>query len=132
MIRFIFASVLLVSFACQGQTPTVQNISTTAFHAILGKEDMIILDVRTPEEVEEGLIKGAKHINFYDNDFEQKVSILPKDKAIYVYCRSGGRSMQAASELIRLGYKEVYNIEGGIMAWNANHFPTTSLAKEQR
>jgi len=88
------------------------------------KDNIIILDVRTPEEFkEDGHLKGAILIPV--NILHQKVDELRKyknDKIILVYCRSGNRSVLASRFLSNLGFK-VYNIKGGINEWKAEGLP---------
>jgi len=86
-----------------------------------------LLDVRTPQEVNQGVIKGAVHINVFAPNFSARADSLPKDKPVYVYCKSGGRSSRAARQLTKLGFEEVYNVSGGITAWQANNYPVTKL-----
>ncbi len=99
-----------------------QNIEAGKFKELIEKNNGIILDVRTPEEVEQGYIQGASTINFYDEDFGEKINFIAKDKPVYVYCRSGGRSAQAAELLIKSGITEVFNLIGGISSWEENGF----------
>lgn len=84
------------------------------------KEDAstIILDVRTDAEVAEGIIPNAHHIDIMNAGlFIEKVKELDKSKNYYVYCRSGGRSGQACMIMDSLGFKNTYNLRGGIMEW---------------
>lgn len=77
-----------------------------------------ILDVRTPEEVEEGYIPGAANIDFYlGQEFLDVLEKLDKTKNYYVYCRSGNRSGQACALMKRIGIENAYNLEGGFMEW---------------
>ncbi|SDG82757.1 rhodanese-like domain-containing protein [Psychroflexus sediminis] len=77
-----------------------------------------IIDVRTPEEFNEGYIEGAKLINIQDSGkFMQEIEQLPKDKHYYVYCRSGRRSEMACQLMNRAGIENAYNLEGGILDW---------------
>lgn len=80
------------------------------------KGDYIILDVRRADEFSEGHIPGA--INIANEDIgDEEISELPdKDQIIYVYCRSGNRSKQAASKLVALGYTNIIEF-GGILDW---------------
>lgn len=75
--------------------------------------------MRTAEEFEPSHIKNATNININDADFETQVSTLNKNAPVLVYCLSGGRSSAAAGKLGEMGFTEVYNMEGGIMAWDA-------------
>lgn len=86
--------------------------------------DATLLDVRTPVEYSDGHIAGALNIDVQAPGFiEEAIKELPKDKPVYVYCRSGKRSMMAARALAARGYK-VVNLDGGILAWEAASLPT--------
>lgn len=80
-----------------------------------------ILDVRTPEEFKEGYIEGAILIPLAE--LESRLYEIPKDKPIIVYCRSGRRSASAEDILVKNGFREVYNMKGGITAWISNNYP---------
>ena len=78
----------------------------------------VILDVRTEEEFNEGMIPGALNIDIYKGQgFIYSIEELDKSKNYYVYCRSGGRSGQACSIMSQLGFENAYNLLGGIMNW---------------
>jgi len=84
-------------------------------------ENTFILDVRTPEEVEEGYIPGATNIDIYlGQEFVEELEKLDKSKNYYVYCRSGQRSGQACAIMNKLGFKNAYNLEGGFMNWTGD------------
>lgn len=122
MKKILLLSFLVLSFSCVNSQQkninnSFKNFIAEDFHSALINNKGIILDVRTLEELNSGIIPGASTINFYDSDFEKKISKIQKDKIVYVYCRSGGRSAKAAQLLIDLGQKEVVNLEGGIMSW---------------
>jgi len=99
--------------------PTVELISPADLNTKLG--DIQLIDVRTPKEYTEGHIKDANNINFYDNDFITQMSKLDKDKELYIYCRSGGRSGKAAKQLEAAGFTKVYDLQGGMKNWNKNN-----------
>lgn len=118
-------SLLLLSFlfiSCQGQTSkVVQTIDVKSYAEKLKKtENAQLLDVRTPEEYASEHIGNAVNVNWNGTDFVEKATTFDKSKPIFVYCKVGGRSAQAANKLAELGFKEVYNLDGGIMKWNAN------------
>lgn len=128
-LSFTFLSILLV-VACSNNktTETVSEKSGTVinksvgideFEKLLSAKTAQLIDVRTPEEFEPAHIKDAKNININDVDFETQVSSLTKTAPVLVYCLSGGRSSAAAEKLGEMGFTEVYNMEGGIMAWDA-------------
>jgi len=75
--------------------------------------------VRTPDEWASGTIKGATKMNFFDKDFNAQLEKLDKTKPVYVYCKSGGRSGKATKQMKKMGFTAVYNLVGGIGAWDA-------------
>jgi hypothetical protein len=78
----------------------------------------VILDVRTEDEFNEGIIPGAINIDIYKGQgFIYSIEELDRSKNYYVYCRSGGRSGQACSIMRELGFENAYNLLGGIMNW---------------
>lgn len=110
------------------QKPSLQNISAKQFKEMSDSGNGIILDVRTPGETARGSISGASFISINDKEFLQKVSFMQKDKPIYVYCATGSRSSYAAKVMIQNGFKEVYNLNGGINAWARSGYPVTKPA----
>ncbi len=87
------------------------------------QDNAILVDVRTDGEFAEGHLNGAVQINYSASNFEAKIKELDRDKPVYVYCRSGNRSGKAARIMKGLGFKEVYNLEGGILAWQRKGKP---------
>ena len=110
----------LLVFASSG-IMSAQNLDVGSFERESKKG--ILVDIRTPGEVAEGIIAGAKHIDYYDAAFVAKMSALGKNKPIYMYCRSGGRSGQAIAQLKAAGFTKVYHLQGGIGAWMAARKP---------
>jgi len=77
-----------------------------------------ILDVRTPEEFNEGYIPKSINLNIYDaNSFMSKIQSFNKENNFYIYCKSGARSSQACQIMSQLGFSNVYNLLGGITDW---------------
>ena len=81
--------------------------------------DFIILDVRTPEEVAEGYIKDAINIDYYSKSFRDELDQLDKNQTYLIYCRSGARSGKSRDIMAELNFREVYNILGGFIRWQA-------------
>lgn len=81
----------------------------------MSKAGAVLIDVRTPAEVAEGMVPGA--INIPLQEIEQRLSEFPKDKDLLIYCRSGKRSMAASNFLIENGYDKVFNVVGGFLAF---------------
>lgn len=100
-----------------------ENIDVNGFNELISQEDVVILDVRTAEEFADGHIADAINIDVNsDNFIEQAKILLPADKRIAVYCRSGRRSATAAQKLSKIGFKPT-NLEGGILDWEQHNLP---------
>ena len=81
----------------------------------------VILDVRTSEEFESGYIKGALNMDIRGGaDFLASIEMLDRSKSYFVYCRSGARSGQACQLMSQMGFSAVYNLYGGVLAWEGD------------
>ena len=80
-------------------------------------ENVIILDVRTPEETAQGKIDEAVEINWFDATSAAQIKALDKDKTYLVYCKSGGRSGKCVRMMSDAGFENLYNLDGGYQAW---------------
>ncbi len=104
------------------QSPVIESVDVKTFKELLTKHQstgkVVLLDVRTAKEFEQGHIENAKNIDVLQKDFAQKVARLDKNTPVFVYCRSGHRSMNAAEILKKQGFTKVYNLAGGYMAWS--------------
>ncbi len=115
--KFSISLVLLLLFnssCAQISSKPITEVSRNEFN------NVILVDVRTPEEYETGHIENALNINWYDEDFTAQFVNIPKEDVIYVYCKMGGRSSKAQQLLDSLGYKKVVNLEGGYEAYSKN------------
>ena len=88
-----------------------------------GNPDFVIVDIRTPEEFNEGHIENAVNIDFYSETFRKELDKFDKSKTYFIYCRSGNRSGKAMPVMKELGFQEVYNLSAGIKDWIAKGFP---------
>lgn len=124
---FAGAFSLMSLTACQGGgNASVEKLKATAFETKIKEEGTAqLLDVRSPEEYAGGHIAGAINNNVDGPDFEKNLAGLDKNKPVLVYCKGGGRSADAAAKLKALGYK-VYDLEGGMMAWNNQNLPVSN------
>ena len=96
------------------------------FDAVYGNDnDVQLVDVRTQEEFGVSHLKDAQNICVTNDDFQKKVKTLDKNKPVYVYCKKGGRSAQAAQILTEMGFTQVYDLDGGITNWEENNLETT-------
>jgi thioredoxin len=116
---FLFISFLILS--CNGQSSKkTENVTPEAFaEKIKTTPNAQILDVRTPEEFASEHLDNAVNVNWLAEDFVANTGKFDKSKPVFVYCKSGARSMKAAAKLEELGFKKIYQLEGGILKWNA-------------
>ncbi|MDL2143444.1 thioredoxin domain-containing protein [Flavobacterium tructae] len=127
-ILFLILSVVFIS-CNEKKSGIIEEITPKDFaEKIKTTENAQILDVRTPEEFESNHIENAVNVNWNSEDFETKVAAYDKSKPVFVYCLSGGRSKKAAAKLNELGFTTIYELEGGIMKWNAEGFSKPSTA----
>jgi phage shock protein E len=98
-----------------------KNVNAAEFAKLIASKAGIILDVRTAPEVKKGAIANSVNIDFFADDFAAQISKLDKNKPVYVYCASGGRSGEAMEMMSKLGFKTIYNLEGGYSAWLKMH-----------
>ena len=120
---FIILTLLGLNGCMNAQNKNFVNMDVEEFSKYISNDDVQLVDVRTPEEFDEGHIAGSKNINVFDKNFVEEVEkTLDKSKPIAVYCRSGKRSADAAEKLTEHGFK-VTNLEGGILAWKEQHQP---------
>ncbi|WBX70931.1 rhodanese-like domain-containing protein [Tenacibaculum retecalamus] len=110
--------IFTVLLSCTSKVNGVKDISVDDLQLVLKtNENIQLLDVRTPSEWAEGVIKKAIEINVTANNFENiALEKLDKTKPVYIYCRSGGRSKIASELLLKKGF-ETYNVLGGYNEW---------------
>lgn len=96
-------------------------ISAAEFGDKIANQPGVILDVRTPGEYKKGFIKDARLLDIFSDNFDAELNKLDRNATYYVYCASGGRSAECAEKMQTLGFKKVYDLDGGMGAWrNAN------------
>lgn len=119
---------IILNGCSTGQSQNVKTNLTAVEFAEKIKEfpNAAIIDVRTPDEFSGGHLQNAQNIDINGNDFEQKIEAFDKSKPVFVYCLSGGRSASAASAMREAGFKEVYELGGGIMKWRGANLPETT------
>ncbi len=94
-----------------------KNVNGDEFKLLIQKGGLLI-DVRTPEEVAEGSIDGNTNINVNSPNFKSEIQNLDKNVSVLVYCKSGSRSGKAMGMMKEMGFKEVYNLNGGYSGWS--------------
>jgi len=113
--------VCFIVFSCTGQTsPAIKTIDVSSYsEKIKATPNAQILDVRTPEEYATGHIENSDNVNWLSDSFVLRTDKYDKTKPVFVYCKSGGRSAKAADKLAELGFKTIYNLNGGMLKWEA-------------
>ena len=114
-----------MTFAGEGdeKSEAHQSIPAAQFKVQMAKEEGILLDLRTPAEYNDGFVKGAHLMDYYNEGFKRDLGTLDKEKTYYIYCRSGGRSGKTLKLMKEMGFKKVYDMSDGFMGWLNNQFP---------
>lgn len=125
--------ILVISMtSCQNEASMNNNqnkiinasLSVDDFEKKLNENSKVqLIDVRTADEFNQAHLKNALNYDINSNQFETQIASLDKTKPVLVYCLSGGRSSSAAEIMTENGFKELYNMEGGMMKWAANKKP---------
>lgn len=120
------SALAVIVAACGGSTALAEGVVLVpprqAAEAADGGET-VALDVRTPEEFGEGHLRGAVNLDFYAVDFAEQLAGLDRDATYVLYCRSGNRSATAAAMMRDLGFVSVFEVDGGILAWQQAGLP---------
>jgi thioredoxin len=121
MKNILFLVLGFIVFSCNGQSSKkIETIAALLFsEKMQTSESPQIIDVRTPQEFAADHILNAVNINFNDGNFIKNIANYDRLKPIFIYCLSGGRSQKAADKLEELGFANIYNLDGGILKWNA-------------
>lgn len=114
-------SLLLIALALTGCSSTIGSVTLVdadrAENLMQSQTDLVVLDIRTPEEVAGGALPGAMAIDFYSDSFRDQLAELDRDVPYLVYCRSGNRSADAVTLMTDLGFGEIYELDGGVVSW---------------
>tara|TARA_R110002072_G_scaffold298981_1_gene473754 strand:- start:7316 stop:7732 length:417 start_codon:yes stop_codon:yes gene_type:complete len=92
-------------------------VSAKEFNELLKKDNIQIIDVRTPGEYVDGNIENSVNIDYFGENFKEEITKLDKTKATLIYCKSGGRSGKTAAMMKDMGFVEVYDLKGGYSGW---------------
>ena len=126
MRALIILSFSILVMACSTNESNSQTgvLSTSAFQQKLSLPNIQVLDVRTAEEYQSGHLKNVLQADWLDKaQFEDRIQYLNKNIPTLIYCASGVRSEQAMKAMAAKGFKEVYNMSGGMSAWKVEGKP---------
>lgn len=120
----LLSGLFLLLFYCKNNVNYDKKlISVEEMEELAKLEDVQLVDVRTPSEYSEGYIANAQNIDFWNPNFNERIETLDKTKPVVVYCKSGGRSAKCASQLKSVGFKIIYDLEGGFSQWKKKGMP---------
>jgi rhodanese-related sulfurtransferase len=116
---FFLHLILLITFSsCNDSADSkITVITTEEMQSILQADNVQLIDVRTKKEYEEGYIAGAQNIDFFSPTFIEDINKLDKEKPVYLYCKSGGRSAKCAEKMLEEGFIKIYDLDGGFSKW---------------
>lgn len=101
-------------------TPMIENVDVNkAAELLKSNKDIVVLDVRTPEEFGSERIAGAINVDFRAADFAEKLAGLDKNKTYLVHCAAGGRSAKSRDIMQKAGFTSIYHMDGGMGAWES-------------
>jgi thioredoxin len=122
----IFLGMLLVGFFLVSNL-SAQNLSPADFQKkMVELPNAPVIDVRTPGEFTQSHLKNAINININDSNFPSLINKFDKSRPVFVYCLSGSRSAYAANYMHSLGFKNIFELSGGIIKWRGAGLPETS------
>ncbi len=132
MNKSIISLLIIFLFIGCGQKVKLKQVQPDQFYQLISVEEtkklladsieyLTVIDVRTPEETAEGVIANAITVDVEAEDFEEKVAKMDKEKTYLVYCRSGQRSLDATTIMRNMGYKKIYEIDGGYLEWTGEN-----------
>ncbi|HYG36326.1 MAG TPA: rhodanese-like domain-containing protein [Clostridia bacterium] len=102
---------------------SVQQVDPKLAQKLMAKNNIVVLDIRTPEEFQDGHIAGAINIDFLDKDFEKNIAGLDKNKSYLLHCASGNRSSRSLPVLKKQQFQSIYHLDGGMNAWKKAGMP---------
>jgi phage shock protein E len=119
---------LIGALAGYAQTTVVEDLTVAAFKSKMDSlPDEVLLDLRTPDELANGVIPGAVNIDYFKKDFETLIGRLDRNKTYFLYCAAGSRSTETAALMARLGFKRVYNLAEGFTGWKKQKMPISKM-----
>ena len=119
MLRYVFIITFSSTiFSCTlFNNESINQMNSDELVEFVELNDAILLDVRTNDEFNSGHIENSLNIDYFSDEFYINVDKLDKNIPIILYCRSGRRSGLSANKIKKLGFKEIYNLEGGVLEW---------------
>lgn len=120
--KLLFCSLLLLALLPAFANAAARSVTPQeAFDLLAKRNSLYLLDVRTFGEYQQARLEGARLIPI--DQIVKRLSEVPTDRPLLVYCAVGSRSAQVVNYLTRRGFPEIYNLSGGIYAWAQKGYP---------
>jgi thioredoxin len=129
IIHSLWLTLMILSACSNGQNAGFVLTAGDFNNKLKQTADAQIIDVRTPGEFEGGHLSNALNYDWNGSNFDKQIAGLDKQKPVFIYCLSGGRSGSAAAHMRELGFKQVFEMNGGMMKWRAAGLPETTNQK---
>ncbi len=123
LVAGLYAQIKNANYFIEKALKVIKQVTPQEAKAMIDKGGVIVIDVRTTREYKKGTIPGALHISRGLLELKVTKAITDPNQKIIVFCAKGGRGALATKTLMEMGYKNVYNLKGGIKAWKAAGFP---------
>lgn len=116
-IVYSFLSIVMLSSLLSSCTAQSSRLTADEFEQHMQQANVLLVDVRTPQEFVQGHLRGAVNIDIYSDNFLTRMQALDTTQTLLLYCQSGNRSKQALQMLSESGFKAVYDLDGGVLEW---------------
>lgn len=126
MKRLVLLLVLLLGLAACSSTSASTTLGPTEFQELTQEPGVVVLDVRTPAEFAQGHLENAVNVDVESADFGSQIATLDTGATYAVYCRSANRSKVAMDQMKAAGFTNVQDLDGGIVAWQAQGLPVVN------
>ena len=125
---FLAIDIVIFAFLAMngGLSAPKYDLKPAAYQEVLNQGNGTFVDVRTPKEHEDAYIPNSVLIDWKSASFAEDIQKIDKNKPVFIYCRTGMRAARAKRKMKKLGFKEVYNLRGGIKAWAKEGLPVKS------
>jgi len=131
ILPFLSLVILTITSCSSNGTGKLSTVNPSEFlEKLNATPEAQLIDVRTPEEFQAGALENARNIDWNSSDFTNQLADLDKNAPVFVYCLSGGRSAEASQALLENGFKEIYELDGGFMAWTNEGLPVANAVQE--
>lgn len=131
ILPFLSLVILTITSCSSNGTGKLSTVNPSEFlEKLNATPEAQLIDVRTPEEFQAGALENARNIDWNSSDFTNQLADLDKNAPVFVYCLSGGRSAEASQAFLENGFKEIYELDGGFMAWTNEGLPVANAVQK--